>query len=97
MSGLVADGTRSTAFPEGKDLREKPYALFRTRIDGAPVELIGPSARPSGDRARGSRVSATAPRARSARAAEGAPPSRAREPRRRRPRSRGCGSGARPS
>ena len=30
---------RQPQFHEGKDLREKPYSLFRTRIDANPVDL----------------------------------------------------------
>lgn len=30
---------RQARFHEGKELREKPYALFRIRVDGKPVEL----------------------------------------------------------
>lgn len=30
---------RQAQFHEGKDLRQKPYALFRTKIDGGPVLL----------------------------------------------------------
>jgi sugar lactone lactonase YvrE len=30
---------RQPQYHEGKDLREKPYSLFRTRIDANPVDL----------------------------------------------------------
>ena len=30
---------RQAAYNEGKDLRQKPYVLFRVRIDGGPVRL----------------------------------------------------------
>ena len=31
---------RQAKFNEGKDLRQKPYVLFRTRIDAGPVLLV---------------------------------------------------------
>jgi hypothetical protein len=30
---------RQTDYHEGRDLREKPYSLFRMTIDGTPVQL----------------------------------------------------------
>ena len=30
---------RQPAYHDGKDLRAKPYGLFRVRIDGTPVRL----------------------------------------------------------
>ena len=32
---------RQAQFHDGKDLRKKPYALFRLKIDGGPVLLGG--------------------------------------------------------
>jgi sugar lactone lactonase YvrE len=31
---------RQPDYHEGKDLRDKPYSLFRVKIDGAPVQLV---------------------------------------------------------
>ena len=30
---------RQARYNDGKDLRQKPYVLFRVRIDGGPVRL----------------------------------------------------------
>ena len=37
---------RQARYNEGKDLRQKPYALFRVRIDGGPVRLAADSGVP---------------------------------------------------
>ncbi|MEH2289804.1 hypothetical protein [Nostoc sp.] len=31
---------RQARYHQGKDLRQKPYSLFRTRIDAQPVALL---------------------------------------------------------
>ncbi|MBW4602271.1 MAG: hypothetical protein KME29_22540 [Calothrix sp. FI2-JRJ7] len=34
---------RQPRYHQGKDLRQKPYSLFRTRINAQPVFLVGTS------------------------------------------------------
>ncbi|BAZ14695.1 major royal jelly protein [Calothrix sp. NIES-4071] len=34
---------RQPRYHQGKDLRQKPYSLFRTRINAQPVSLVGTS------------------------------------------------------
>jgi len=37
---IEAAGRRAAAnYHDGKDLREKPYSLFRVKVDGKPVRL----------------------------------------------------------
>jgi sugar lactone lactonase YvrE len=38
---------RQKQYHEGRDLRQKPYVLFRTRVNAQPVRLVGPLTEPT--------------------------------------------------